>query len=161
MVNIHSLSDKFSVRKLNMADVDIIFNLCSENTLFYQYNPPFVTRESIIDDMNALPPGKTYDDKYYTGFFHNGTLVAVMDLIAGYPSEKVALMGFFMMNKQYQNKGIGSDIIKGVCMHLKEMGFNKIRLGVDKGNPQSYAFWLKNNFSVVSQDKYIVMELSL
>ncbi len=36
-----------------------------------------------------------------------------------------------------------------------------MRLGVDKGNPQSYAFWVKNQFSVINEDVYILMELVL
>ena len=160
-MNIQSLSNNFSVRKLNASDVDIIFNLCQENTIFYQYNPPFVTKESIIEDMNALPPGKTFSDKYYIGFFDDETLVAVMDLIAHYPSEETAFIGFFMMNKDYQNRGIGSHIISEISVRLKEINYKKIRLGVDKENPQSNAFWQKNKFTVISHDRYIVMELYL
>ena len=111
--------------------------------------------------MNALPPGKTFSDKYYIGFFDDETLVAVMDLIAHYPSEETAFIGFFMMNKDYQNRGIGSHIISEISVHLKEINYKKIRLGVDKENPQSNAFWQKNKFTVISHDRYIVMELYL
>jgi len=41
------------------------------------------------------------------------------------------------------------------------LGFKKVRLGVDKGNPQSYAFWVKNQFSEINEDLYIFMELVL
>ena len=66
-----------------------------------------------------------------------------------------------MTNIQYQHKGIGSNIISEITMSLKSLGYRKIRLGVDKGNPQSYSFWSKNNFNVVSEDKYILMELDI
>ena len=46
-------------------------------------------------------------------------------------------------------------------MYLKSLGYKKIRLGVDKGNPQSYSFWSKNNFNVISEDTYILMELDI
>ena len=32
-----------------------------------------------------------------------------------------------------------------------------MQLGVDKGNPQSFAFWTKNGFEVLREDGYIVM----
>lgn len=32
-----------------------------------------------------------------------------------------------------------------------------MQLGVDKGNPQSFAFWRKNGFEVLREDGYIVM----
>lgn len=155
------LSKNYAVRRLDKSDVDIIFELMCKNTIFYKYHPPFVTKESIIEDIEALPPQKSYDDKYYIGFFHENSLIANMDLILAYPTAEIAFIGFFMTDVQYQNKGIGSKIIRDVCTHLKSLGYKKVRLGVDKGNPQSYAFWSKNQFRVINEDKYILMELIL
>ena len=160
-MKIKDLSKTFYVRKLDKDDIEMIYDLSYKNHIFYQYHPPFVTRESILDDMKALPPGKSYDDKYYIGFFENDSLVAIMDLILDYPTKGIAFIGLFMTNIQYQHKGIGSNIISEITMSLKSLGYRKIRLGVDKGNPQSYSFWSKNNFNVVSEDKYILMELDI
>lgn len=160
-MDINALSNNFFVRKLNQDDLDIIYDLSIENRTFYQYHPPIVTKESILDDMIALPPNKTMQDKYYIGFFDNNTLVAVMDLIDGYPTEKVVFLGFFMVNVKYQKRGVGSGIIRDVVSYLKELNFEKIRLAVDKENPQSNAFWNKNKFVVVSEAEYRVMELML
>ena len=107
-LDIEILSKSCSVRRLNQRDVDSIYDLCRENTVFYQYHPPFVTRESILKDMTALPPEKSMEDKYYLGFFAGDELVAVMDLILNYPKPDIAFIGFFMMNAQYQGRGIGS-----------------------------------------------------
>lgn len=114
-----------------------------------------------MEDMQALPPGKSCEDKFYAGFFDHGSLVAIMDLILDYPAKDIAFIGLFMMNVLYQEKGIGSKIITELLIHLKSSGYKKIRLGVDKGNPQSYSFWTKNNFHVVNEDHYILMELAL
>lgn len=160
-MKIKDLSKTFYVRKLDKDDIELIYDLSYKNHIYYQYHPPFVTRESILDDMKALPPGKSYDDKYYIGFFENDSLVAIMDLILDYPTKGIAFIGLFMTNIQYQHKGIGSNIISEITMSLKSLGYRKIRLGVDKGNPQSYSFWSKNNFNVVSEDKYILMELDI
>lgn len=46
-----------------------------------------MTKESILDDMEALPPGKSREDKYYVGFFGGGSLAAIVDLILGYPEK--------------------------------------------------------------------------
>ena len=60
-----NITPNFITQSLTSADVDIIFELLSKNKLFYEYHPPFVTRESILEDMNALPPGKSFKDKLY------------------------------------------------------------------------------------------------
>ena len=157
-MNINKLSKDYRIRKLTEADTDIIFDLCKDNKIFYRYHPPFVTRQSILDDLKALPPHKTYDDKYFIGFFENEALVAVMDLITSYPDTETAFIGFFMLNISHKHKGIASNIIRDTKAYLKTEGYQKIRLGVDKGNPQSFSFWKKNGFKVIGEDEYIVME---
>ena len=157
-MEITRLSAKYTVRRLDENDIGLIYELSRRNELFYRYHPPFVTRESILEDLQALPPQKTLDDKYYVGFFAGETLVAILDLILAYPDEKAAFIGLFMMNADYQGKGIASHIIADVCRYLKQLGFQRIRLGVDKGNPQSFAFWSRNKFQVVGEKNYIHME---
>lgn len=156
-MDISKLSAQYFVRRLTEDDVEMIYDLSSGNSIYYRYHPPFVTREGILEDMTALPPGKEYDDKFYIGFFDGAALVAVMDLILDYHEAGVAFIGFFMTDVKYQGKGIGSGIISDAAAYLKSLGYDEIRLGVDKGNPQSYAFWTKNKFSPVSEDEYILM----
>lgn len=139
-IEVAELCNKYRVRRLVQTDL------------------PFVTRESILEDMTALPQGKHSCDKYYVGFFEKEVLIAVMDLISDYPETDCGFIGLFMMDDKFQNKGIGSDIIHDVLKYLKLSKFKKVRLGDDKGNPQSYSFWRKNGFYVISENEYIVME---
>lgn len=102
--------------------------------------------DSIKCDMVALPEGKTREDKYYLGFYSDNQLIAVMDLIDGYPDAGTAFIGFFMMEQRWQGKNIGTEIITDACQYLKDLGFSMAALGYAKGNAQSEAFWLKNHF---------------
>lgn len=147
----------FQMRRLDEQDVDAILALCEGNRLFYQYHPPMATRESILADMTALPPGKGMEDKAYVGFFEGKKLVAVLDWINGYPAKGTAWIGLFMVSAEKQGKGVGSGIIRDMAASLKAVGYREIQLGVDKGNPQSFAFWTKNGFEVLREDGYIVM----
>ena len=87
-MDIRLLSKNFRVRRLDINDVDIIYDMSCKNEIFYKYHPPFVTKQSIVEDMEALPPNKSYDDKYYIGFFENNSLVANMDLIKNFSFSK-------------------------------------------------------------------------
>ena len=166
-MDLKKLSKDYDVRYLEVEDIDAILELCAGNELFYQYHPPFSTRESILDDMNALPPGKIKRDKYYVGYFKGNELAAVLDLILGYPDEKTAYIGFFMMNKKYQGKGIGTQIISECAKYLAKLQFETIRLAIDRGNPQSEAFWTKKEFTKTEEkvkgqvSAYIPMERKL
>jgi len=143
---IEKLSKQYGVKQLTDTDVAAVVALCKENPMYYQYCPPFVTEDSIRADMKALPPRKNMEDKYYLGFYEGESLVAVMDLILGFPNEETAFVGFFMMNKAYQGKGTGTALMAEVYECLKECGFFFVRLCFAKGNPQSEHFWMKNGF---------------
>lgn len=150
-MNIDRFSKKYKTKKLSEADTYDVFSLCSKNKMYYEYCPPMVTEESIIEDMNALPPNIELKDKYYIGYFFEDKLIAVLDLIDGYPENKIAFIGFFMMDISLQKKGIGSNIISELCDYLKGKGFEIVRLAWAKGNPQSEHFWLKNKFIIIKE----------
>lgn len=59
----------YSVRILEEADVEMLVDVCRQNTVFYEYTEASPTRENILDDMKATPPGISMSDKYYFGFF--------------------------------------------------------------------------------------------
>ena len=145
-MNFSRHSEGYMISKLKEKDLESILRLCCNNKIFYQFHPPLPTKESIIEDMEALPPGKTYEDKFYIGFWQEENLTAVMDLILGYPSEDVAFIGFFMVDISVQGHGVGSGIISDILKDLKLRGYQEVQLGIDRGNPQSEAFWTKNGF---------------
>jgi len=145
-MDIASFSGRYTVRKLKAEDAGAVYELCRRNQLFYQYCPPFVTEENIIEDMKALPPNKKLTDKYYVGYFNGEKLIAVMDFIRAFPNPETDFIGFFMTDVSVQKKGIGSAIIEELCIYRKSTGVLNIRLGWVKGNPQSEHFWHKNGF---------------
>lgn len=146
MLSIEDFSKEYKVKTITPSDVTQVFSLCRKNELYYQHRPPFVTEQSILDDLKALPKGKSIDDKYYVGFFDGSQLIAVMDLIVGYPSVSTAFIGFFMTDVSIQHQGIGTKIIQELSQYLKNRSYRQVRLGWVKGNPQSEAFWHKNGF---------------
>ena len=163
-MKIQNLSTRLLVRRLGKADLDAMLALCAGNPLFYQYHPPLATHADLLADLSALPPGKTPADKFFVGFFapeegaapaghilgktaaRPGQLVAMMDLILGYPRPGTAFIGLFMVGGALQGCGLGSGIISECIAALAACGFDTVRLGVDEGNPQSAAFWAKNGF---------------
>ncbi len=161
-LKIDNLSRKYAVKLLSDKDVAAVYNLCSKNTLYYDFCPPFVTSESIEADMAALPPGKTANDKFYLGYYDNDNLTAVMDLILGYPDQDIAYIGFFMTDVDVQGKGIGSRIISELSGFVCKQGFSNIQLGWVFGNPQAEHFWHKNGFfetgKLYEMDEFTVVE---
>lgn len=140
-------SREYRVERLKESDIPVIYELCAKNEQYYRYCPPFVSEESILADMRALPQGKTYADKYYLGYYDESErLVAVMDFINGYPDPSTAFLGFFMVAKELQGNGTGSAVISELQKYLSGQQYSEIRLGCAEGNEQSRGFWMKNGF---------------
>ncbi len=151
MLDIDRFSSKYRVRIMNDDDAEEIMRLCAANTQFYEYSSSSPDKDSIISDLHITPPGKDISSKYYVGFYDEDVLVAVMDLIDGYPEEDVCFIGFFMMNRAFQGRNIGTSIISGLCRYLNDEGYGRLQLAIDKGNPQSNNFWKKNGFVTIRE----------
>lgn len=63
------------------------------------------------------------------------SLIVNRDLILDYPTDEIVFIGLFMTNVYHQNKDVGSNIIQDVCNYLRQLGYKKVRIGVDKENP--------------------------
>lgn len=150
-MEIELLSKNYKVRPLTENDIEAIYKLCSGNPLYYEYCPPCITKEGIKKDMTAVPPGFPISDKFFVGFYDGERLLAVMDLLKGYPRESIAYIGFFMTDHSVQKKGIGTAIVADVCEYLKSEGFYSVQLAWVKGNPQAEHFWIKNHFIKVKE----------
>lgn len=166
-MDLQQLSASYAVRRLTEADIPAILALQTGNPQFFRYHPPLPSEASIREDLSALPPEKTAADKYYAGFFSGEQLIAVLDLILGYPDARTAFLGFFMTAAAVQKKGVGSAIISDIRACCKRLGFARLRLAIDEGNPQSEAFWTKNGFRQTGERRpngayaYLPMELPL
>lgn len=151
-IEISTLSSRFQVRKLTEEDLEQVLALYQTNPLYFEYFPPRPSLESLVNDLLDCPPEKNLSDKYFLGFWEKDRLVAVLDLIDAYPTDEVAYVGLFIVDKSYQGRGLGSAIIKEVIANLPSHLIT-IRLGYVSRNPQSKAFWLKNSFESTRETK--------
>ena len=108
----------------------MIYAFCKRNTQYYEYCGKEPSIELIEKDIEIAPPGILIEQKYYIGFFDNDKLVAVMDLVDGYPACDYVYIGFFMMDCELQGNGIGSKIVSESLEYLSEQGFQKCQLGI-------------------------------
>lgn len=159
-IQIEKLSGAYTIRRLTDADVPMLYAWMLRNDQYFRYCGGSTTPERVRQDLTLCPPGTTPAQKHYVGFFDADTLVAVMDLIDGYPDADTAFIGFFMMNKDLQGQGTGTAIVREVLAALRALGYTAVRLGIDKENPQSDHFWRKNGFTVLreaAQERGIVL----
>jgi len=158
------ITNRCQVRPLTPEDVPAMLALAEKNPLYYEYMHEKPTAENLLEDLTNLPPRTAMDDKYFVGYFRDGRLLGMLDLITGYPKPESAFVGWFILDPDFQGAGLGSALIGDLLAFLKENGFRSVRLVRVKGNPQSEAFWAKNGFLPTGvepkQEKYtqVVLE---
>ena len=136
----------YTVRLIEEKDFQALYELEKNNIKYFNYTKETPDYNSIISEVYELPPNKTLEDKYFIGFFKDNELIAVMDLIDGYPNNQTYFIGLFMIDIKYQNKGIGSYIIKTMISHTHK----HIRLGCLSNNKEGYAFWSHLGFKDIN-----------
>ena len=97
----------YTVRPLEEKDLPEMLTLCLGNSLYYEHMGTVPTKENLRRDMTNLPRGRTMEDKFFLGFFRDGRLCAVLDLILRYPGEDAAFVGWFILRADLQGRGEG------------------------------------------------------
>lgn len=97
------------------------------------------------------------------GIYDDERLVAILDIVRGWPKEDIAYIGWFMVNKDIQGKGIGREIIDKAIEVLRNVGFCAVMLGCIKDNVEAYRFWTNNGFKKTEKETdtgdYILVEM--
>lgn len=157
----------YAVRPIGPEKIEALYALCRSNPSYYLHLEEPLSKEKLKADLTALPPGAEAKNKGYDGFWDGDRLVAALEWILAYPDRRTAVIGFFMVDRAFQHKGIGSDIIRQVLHDWKENGFDTVVLNYVSGNEQSHAFWLKNGFRDTGEEevcgsvRFAVMERTL
>ncbi|HEL1551556.1 TPA: GNAT family N-acetyltransferase [Streptococcus suis] len=151
-MEISHFSNHYKVRKITEADLEQVLALYQTTPLYFEYCPPLPSLESLANDLVECPPGKEPTDKYFLGFWDKDQLLAVLDLIDGYPTAEIAYIGLFMVDSKLAGQGLGSNIIAKLLSQLATH-FKKVRLGYVESNPQSSHFWSKVGFCPTGEVK--------
>ena len=79
-------------------------------------------------------------------------LVAILDLIAGYPDRESAFIGWFMVDAERQNQGIGSQLFADLRASLSAQGIRKLSLACVKENTEARSFWEHQGFTATGRE---------
>ncbi len=151
-LSLQNCTTLYRVKPFTEPDLPDIYAFCKANTRYYQYMRLEPTLENLKEIFTELPPGKTSEDKYFVGFYQENQLIALLDLCTGYPRKDVAYIGWFMIDKALQHKGIGTKILAGLLGFLKNKGFRYVELACIKANKEALQFWQKNGFSPTGRE---------
>ena len=150
--DIQMLGTGYDVRRITEADISDVYTLCRSNRKYYEYMGTVPTLESLTEIISRMPEDSGETEKHFVGFYDRDRLVALLDLITGYPESNDAFIGWFMVDGQLQRQGIGSQIFADVRCAMRGQGFDFLSLRCEKENTEAIAFWQAQGFRSGGED---------
>ena len=151
----------YDVKELTENDLEDIYNLCKDNKEYYEYIRVKPTLENVKEILNEIPPSSSKENKNCIGLYSFNKLIAILDFIEDYPDSTSCFIGLLIINKEYQGKGIGKEIIESLIKISEGNGYKRIGLGVIEDNISAKLFWKNRGFIptgvVYNHDKYNVI----
>ncbi|MDO4399911.1 MAG: GNAT family N-acetyltransferase [Coriobacteriia bacterium] len=147
-LDIQSLGIDYNVRRLTEADITDVFLLARSNRRYWRALGVRPSMSRLTEIISDIPEGTGAEDKYLVGFYNDhDELVAVLDLITGYPESDDAFIGWFMVDSDLQNQGIGSSIFADVRASMQAQGYDHLEVRCPKASEQGVAFWKAQGFA--------------
>ena len=98
------------------------------------------------DELAALPPGKTHDDKFTFAIEHDGQLIGCADLMRGHPDPNTAYLGLLLFAETFQGQGHGVAALVYLETLAASWGCTAMRLAVIATNLHALQFWQRQGF---------------
>lgn len=160
VMNEDNLLDEKSFKfiPVSKSSLDIVTVIAKSNDYYYETALGKIFEEQdVIDDINALPPGKLKKDKAYVVLVNPEELpVLLLDIIDGYPDEYALFIGLFMINGCLQGKGLGNKILSQLLSAAKYAGLTRIELGCIERNERGMLFWQREGFEVIRKKEMVI-----
>ncbi len=103
---------------------------------------------------SALPPGKTYADKFVFGVYRGDRMVGCVDLIRAYPDAHTAHVGLLLIAEPFHRKGVGTAAYRAVEDYVRAWNAcDRMRIGVVGTNDRVISFWSKLGFAPTGEVK--------
>ena len=137
-----------TVKRLDTRHEATIEQFCRRCHAFFT----LITGESGDSDtardlLVSRPPGVELIRKHVIGFERDGTLVAIADLLEGYPNEADWYVGLLLVSPDERDRGVGTAVWTAVETWIRAVGGRQVRLIVQEQNPNAARFWRAVGFT--------------
>ncbi len=146
-LDVQALGTEYDVRRLTEADIADVTLLARSNRRYYRQIGTRPSAAVLTEVVSNVPEGAGPNSKYCVGFYDDEELVAIMDLIVGYPEPDDAYIGWFMVDESLQGQGVGSGIFADVRAAMQAQGFDHLEVSCPKSSESGMQFWYAQGFT--------------
>lgn len=138
---------KFNWKKLNEGDRTEISCFVRENQDYYLLHYQRLPEEKDVDEiLFFVPEGKTLNDKEIFFLYKEEKCIAILDVLIGFPNEKVLYIAMFVVHHNERRKGYGKYIIRELEMKARVEGIKEFRACTIEKNRRGMDFWKREGF---------------
>lgn len=141
--------DRIASRKLDYErDKDDVTAFLLRNQAYLIYQDGRGVDEATTKEVfyGELPATHTYEDKQIIGYFLNGELIGLVDILQHYPKPNTWVIGLMLIEALKRRQGIGRMVYQQTEAYLLDNEAKVARLGVLEDNIFGKSFWKANGF---------------
>jgi GNAT superfamily N-acetyltransferase len=141
----------YSAKLLKPEDAAVLQSLyeqCTEFAFLTDGQPPSPT--AARDEFDAVPDGKTTQDKYIFGLFDpQNDLLGMIESIRHYPDNQTWWLGLMMLSPEQRGHGLGSEFYQAFENWVSVQAIKQVSLSVVEANDLGLKFWKSLGFEVI------------
>lgn len=139
-----------------IEDIDKILKIISQaikvmnSKGIYQWDEIYPTSDDFMDDISKENLYVALADRKIIAVYviNNLSDPEYKKVVWRYPDETSCVLHRFCVSPKFQNKGYGKQILNHIEEHIKDMGYQSIRLDVFTENPFAQRLYRKNGYEV-------------
>jgi GNAT superfamily N-acetyltransferase len=135
-------------KRLDSTHEDAVTAFCRQCSVFFtlvagESNARHTARHLLESRPESVDP----THKYVIGFERAGTLIAIADLLEGYPDATDWYVGLLLLAPDERGRGLGTLLWSAVEQWIRAQGGRHARLIVQEQNPDGAQFWRAIGFT--------------
>jgi RimJ/RimL family protein N-acetyltransferase len=137
------LQNGYVIKSLTMDDIEITKALCLRCSDYYLLHDGILpSREKAEEIFTALPPDKSYEDKFVLGIFKNSNeIIGIIDIVKNFPDEGQWIIGLLIIDPGERGNGLGKRVHELLTEWAVKLGAKSFRIGAIEDNHKGIKFW--------------------
>lgn len=138
-----NLENDYKIKSLTIENIKLVEVLCKKSSDYYILHDGILpSTKEVKEIFTAIPPNKSYDDKFVLGIFdYSNELIGIIDIVKDFPIIGEWMLGLMLIEPEARGNRLGKIVHKSLVAWAKKLGAKSFRIGVIEYNYKGINFW--------------------
>ncbi|MCY6485551.1 GNAT family N-acetyltransferase [Clostridium aestuarii] len=148
-----NLINKYKIKSVSIENHKSIEKLCKECSDYYiLHNGKIPSKEDTDEICTALPPNKSYEDKFVLGIYKfDNELVGIVDIVKDFPTIGEWMLGLMLIKPEERGNRLGKIVHEALVGWAIDLGATSFRIGAIEDNYKGINFWTTLGYTKVKE----------